>query len=97
MVIGRKKKYRRHHRRYKKESSNENGGDPPTRLPTNTQPPLTHAATTSNIDATSTITASITTAVINIRFVPTITFAVALPSSVALSVVATYDKKVDKG
>jgi hypothetical protein len=94
MVIGRKNKYTKHHRRYKNESINENGGDPP---PTNTQPPLTHAATTSNIYATSTITASITNTVIVIHCMPTITFAVDVPSSVASSVVTTYDKKNEKG
>jgi hypothetical protein len=40
MAIRRRKKYIKHPRRYKKESSNENGGDPPTHLPTNTQPHL---------------------------------------------------------
>jgi hypothetical protein len=44
-------------------------------------------------------TASITTAVIVIHFMPTIAFALAVTvaSSVASSVVATYDKKAEKG
>jgi hypothetical protein len=67
-----------------------------THPPTNTQPPLTHTATRSNFDATTTITASINTAVIVIQFLPTITFAV-VPSSVATYVVAIYDKKDEKG
>jgi hypothetical protein len=74
------------------------GTHPPTHPPpTNTQPPLTHAATTSNINVTSTITASITTTVIIIHFMPTITFTIAIPSLVALSVIATYDKNNEKG
>jgi hypothetical protein len=71
------------------------GTHPPT--PThNTQPPLTHTPTRSNFDATTTITASINTAVIAIQFLPTITFAV-VPSPVATYVVATYEKKDEKG
>jgi hypothetical protein len=54
----------------------------PTHIPINTQPPLTDAATTSNINTTSTNTASITTTVIDIHFMPTIAFTVAIPSSV---------------
>jgi hypothetical protein len=61
-----------------------------------TPPPLTHTETRSNFDATSTITASINTEVIVIQFLPTITFAV-VPSSVATYIVATYDKKDEKG
>jgi hypothetical protein len=96
MPIGRKKKYKRHHRRDNKESSNENGGDPSTHQHTSTQPPLTHTATRSNFDATTTITASINTAFIVIQFLPAITFAV-VPSPVATYVVATYDKKDETG
>jgi hypothetical protein len=95
MAIARRKKYSRHPRRYKKESNNENGGTPPP--PTNTQPPLTDAATKYNIDTTSSNTVSIATAVIKIHIMQTIAFAVAIPSLVASSVVATYDKKDEKG